>query len=106
MKEVAQARPFEAVPPPFYFSCRTAPGLALEDRPVVLSEFAVEARVVRDDDHGVGHERGDGRLVDPPSSDHFRRDAGEGGDLAGIGPDGSLNDAKTFLGPTTRPSGR
>jgi hypothetical protein len=85
VQEVAQARTFETVFPPFDFGGRTAPGHVFENRPVPLCEFSIEAGVVRDDDHCVGHERGDGCRVDPLSRDHFGRDAGERGNLRGDG---------------------
>src|SRR6516225_4190730 len=81
VQEVAQARPFEAVFPPLDLGRRTAPGLALENWPVALCEFAVEARVMGNDNHGVVCERRDGYLVDPLSCHHFVRDARKRGDL-------------------------
>jgi hypothetical protein len=46
IQEVTQARPFETVLSPFDLGCRAAPSLALEDRPVALGEFPIEARIV------------------------------------------------------------
>src|ERR1700733_12199803 len=81
VQEIARARAFEAVLSPFDLGCRAAPSLALEYRPEALGEFPVEARVVCDDDHCIGHESRDSRLVDASSRNHFVRDAGERGDL-------------------------
>jgi hypothetical protein len=44
---------------PLNFGSRARPSLVLEDRPVSFGEFAVEAGHMRDDDDGVGGERGD-----------------------------------------------
>ena len=64
VQKVTQARAFESVFPPLDLGCRTPPSLPLEYWPVAICEFAVEARVVGNDDHGVVRERRDGRPVD------------------------------------------
>ena len=67
IQEVAEARAFEAVFPPFDLGRRAPPRLPLEYRPIAFHEFTIEARVVGNDNHGVVHEREDGRVVDPLS---------------------------------------
>jgi len=64
VQQIAQARAFEAMFSPLDLRRRAAPGLAFEDRPVALCEFPIEAGIVRDDDRGIGNERGDRSLVD------------------------------------------
>lgn len=58
-----------------------SPSLLLEDRPIALREFPVEACVVRDDYYRVVHEPVDGRLVDPVPGHHVVGDAGDHGYL-------------------------
>lgn len=53
----------------------------LECRPVALTELAIEAGVVRDDDGGVLDEGLDLGRVDRLSGDHLIRDAGQSGNL-------------------------
>ncbi len=74
IQEVAEARAFEAVFPPFDLGRRAPPRLPLEYRPIAFHEFTIEARVVGNDNHGVVHEREDGRVVDPLSCYHVIRD--------------------------------
>ena len=74
-------RAFEVVFPPLDLCRRTAPSLPVEHWPVTLREFAVEACVVRNDDHGVVCERRDSCFVDPLPGDHLVCDASECGDL-------------------------
>jgi hypothetical protein len=81
VEEVAQSGPFEAVRAPLYLRRRAAPGFAFKIRSVAFGEFPVEPGIVGDDDHGMGHKRSDGRLIDPVTRDHFIGDAGKGDDF-------------------------
>jgi hypothetical protein len=83
VQEIAQPRAFEAVSSPRDLGRRTAPGLALENRPVTFRKFAVEARVVGNDDHGLFRKGGDRRFVDALSRDYLVRNAGQRRDLQG-----------------------
>ena len=77
VQKVAEARTFEAVLAPLDLGRGAAPGSPLENWPVTLGEFPVEAGVVRDDNHRILDESRDGRLVDSLPGDHLVGDAGE-----------------------------
>ena len=77
VQKVAETRTFEAVLAPLDLGRGAASGFPLENRPVTLGEFPVEAGVVCDDDHRILDESRDGRFVDPLPDDHLVGDAGE-----------------------------
>ena len=78
VQQVAQLRAGEAIGAPVDLGRAAAPGHLFEDRPVALSEHAVEAGIMGDDDDRVGDEGRDHVGIDALPGDHVVGDTGHG----------------------------
>src|SRR5215203_671640 len=84
-QEVPELRSFKAEPAPGDLRVGAGPGLDLEAPRQALTEGAIEAGIVRDDQVSSLDELLDRRKIERLAGNHVRCDAGQAGDLRADG---------------------